>query len=90
MTDRDNQIERINEYELMMDEAKELIASGEMGERLAELLDELDEYYHSPLWLMDFEDDEAGMLPDDLKRGVLSEDGLYDLFESLSQNDYND
>ena len=29
--------------------------------------------------LKDFEADEAGKLPKDLKRGVLSEDGIYDL-----------
>lgn len=33
----------------------------------------------------DFEADEKGMFPDTLKRGVLSEDGLYDLLESLNK-----
>ena len=37
------------------------------------------EYYDSELWLQDFEADEAGKLPKDLKRGVLSEDAVYDL-----------
>lgn len=32
----------------------------------------------------DFEADEKGMFPQDLKRGVLSEDGLYDLLEDLN------
>ena len=35
----------------------------------------------------DFEADENGMFPDTLKRGVLSEDGLYDLLESLKEKD---
>ena len=39
----------------------------------------LDTYMHSGLWKQDFEADEKGLLPKDLKRGVLSEDGLYDL-----------
>ena len=39
----------------------------------------LQEYYDSELWLRDFEADEAGELPKDLKRGVLSEDAVYDL-----------
>ena len=39
----------------------------------------LSEYYASPLWREDFEADEAGLLPKDLKRGVLSEDAVYDL-----------
>ena len=42
-------------------------------------LEELSEYLGSGLWLKDFEADEAGLLPEGLKRGVLSEDGLYDL-----------
>ena len=44
---------------------------------------ELERYYDSKDWLQDFAADEAGQLPDDLKRGVLSEDGLWDL---LSDN----
>ena len=35
--------------------------------------------YYDKDWRKDFEADEAGKLPQDLKRGVLSEDGLYDL-----------
>ena len=34
-------------------------------------------YYGSEVWKQDFADDEAGLLPEDLKRGVLSEDGLW-------------
>ena len=36
-------------------------------------------YMDSGQWKKDFEADEAGLLPAGLKRGVLSEDGLYDL-----------
>ena len=42
----------------------------------------LDWYMRSGQWKKDFEMDEKGRLPKDLKRGVLSEDGLY---EVLSQ-----
>ena len=42
-------------------------------------LEELAAYYDGGDWLSDFTADEAGLLPEDLKRGVLSEDGLYDL-----------
>ena len=41
----------------------------------------LDAYYRSPLWRSDFEADEAGKLPADLPRGVLSEDGIYNVLE---------
>ena len=37
----------------------------------------LEAYYESPLWRQDFEADEAGELPADLPRGVLSEDAVY-------------
>ena len=40
---------------------------------------ELVSYYESSQWMEDYEADEAGLLPEDLRRGVLSEDGLYDL-----------
>ena len=40
---------------------------------------ELIDWYESPLWMADFAADEAGLLPHDLKRGVLSEDAIYNL-----------
>ena len=39
----------------------------------------LSAYFEGPLWREDFEADEVGLLPQDLKRGVLSEDAIYDL-----------
>ena len=46
-------------------------------------LNELVEYYEGGLWLQDYECDERGELPSDLKRGVLSEDGLYNLLSDV-------
>ena len=40
---------------------------------------ELREYYENGQWLRDYEADERGELPRELKRGVLSQDGLWDL-----------
>ena len=48
------------------------------------LLGELSAYYISDAWKRDFAADEAGLLPKDLKRGVLSEDGIYNLLEESS------
>ena len=45
----------------------------------------LETYYTSPAWCTDFEADEAGLLPPDLKRGVLSEDGVYNLLEEYKR-----
>lgn len=39
----------------------------------------LERYYESPLWMQDYDDDNAGKIPADLPRGVLTEDALYDL-----------
>ena len=64
------QIKRIAYYEDVMQRA-------ENGS--AELLRELSEYYGSAAWKRDFAADEAGLLPQKLKRGVLSEDGIYNL-----------
>ena len=44
----------------------------------------LDAYLQSDEWKADFAADEAGALPEELRRGVLSEDGIYDL---LTEND---
>lgn len=46
-------------------------------------IDRLTEYLESGAWREDFEADEAGLVPGGLKRGVLSEDGLYDLLADI-------
>lgn len=45
----------------------------------------LKEYMDSGQWRLDYEADEAGEIPASVKRGVLSEDGLYNLLEDLAQ-----
>ena len=66
------QIERITYYENIMQQA-------ENG--APELLRQLSDYYGSPAWKRDFTADETGLLPKDLKRGVLSEDNIYNLLD---------
>ena len=46
---------------------------------------ELSKYYGSELWKLDFAADEAGNLPPDLKRGVLSEDGIWNLLSDYRE-----
>ena len=48
-------------------------------------LDALKDYMDSGQWKEDFEADEAGLIPSDVKRGVLSEDGLYNLLHDADQ-----
>ena len=42
-------------------------------------------YYDGGQWLRDYELDEQGLIPKDLKRGVLSQDGLYNLLCAIKQ-----
>ena len=83
----DEQICRIKKYEKLMVEAKALIGnySADKAKELSDKMALLDSYYKSDEWKKDFEDDEAGRLPSGLKRGVLSEDGLFDLFEEYDE-----
>ena len=53
----------------------------EAYEKVLEDIRILEEYLSSPEWRADFEADEAGLLPPELRRGVLSEDGIYHLLE---------
>lgn len=76
------QVERITHYEEILDKvaraAAKLDAALEVFAATQPLAKELDAYYGSGDWHKDFGDDEAGRLPADLKRGVLSEDAAYD------------
>ncbi|MBR6344668.1 MAG: DUF4298 domain-containing protein [Lachnospiraceae bacterium] len=76
-------IRRIKKYEKIMREAGSLIEScpEDKKELLRIKIQELEAYYGSDEWKQDLADDEAGRLPKGLKRGVLSEDGIYNLLE---------
>ena len=50
---------------------------------LQDKLNELKSYYQNGLWLEDYESDERGELPRGLKRGVLSQDALYNFLSDL-------
>lgn len=78
----EERIERIKEMEEAFDQAVEAL------DDLEEALDDFEEeipnihevidYYGSDEWFEDRDADEAGELPEDLKRGVLGEDLPYD------------
>ncbi len=46
-------------------------------------LEALRAYYGSPQWRRDLDADEAGKLPPELKRGVLSQDGVWELLDRV-------
>ena len=77
------QIERITQMEACLDASEQAIR--ELSEALSAFEEvqtkyrQLSDYYGSESWMQDYADDEAGKLPQDLKRGVLSEDAVYDL-----------
>ena len=77
------QIERITYMEQVLDEATEAVSSlSEALEKYSTVQDKLQEliaYYTSEQWRQDFDDDDAGKIPSNLKRGVLSEDAVYHL-----------
>lgn len=50
---------------------------------LQDKINALKEYYQSGVWLEDYECDERGELPKNLKRGILSQDSLYDFFSEI-------
>ena len=76
-------VTRISEMEKLLDESQaaldQLIEALEGFAAVQENIRALDMYYSGDEWREDFEADEQGLLPVDLKRGVLSEDAVYDL-----------
>lgn len=77
------QNERIRKMESYLDESgeaiAELAAALDKYEQIQSKFYKLEDYYGSKKWMDDYEADEAGKLPSNLKRGVLSEDAVYDL-----------
>ena len=77
------QIERIERMEACLDASEAAIRALSQAlsayEEAQEAYSRLSDYYGSDLWMQDYEDDEAGKLPKELKRGVLSQDAVFDL-----------
>ena len=80
-----NQIERIQYMEEILNQVSTLINKidplFDEYEQIMPKLHEIIDYYESDDWKNDFLADEMGELPKDLKRGVLSEDGIYNLLD---------
>ena len=80
-------IQRVQQMEQYLDDLLEVFREDMQKiwelEELQEKLKALDAYYSSGLWLEDYDRDCSGEFPPDLKRGVLAQDTLYNLFESL-------
>lgn len=83
------QIERIKQMELYLDKASsavmQLSAALDNYIDVQESISALDEYYSSDDWKQDYADDEAGLLPPNLRRGVLSEDAVWNLLSDTKE-----
>ena len=86
-------IERITQMENLFDNALAVIKQPAKTSKMLEELNEdiaiLDKYYGSEQWKQDLADDEAGRFPGGLKRGILSEDGIWNLLSDYRELNNN-
>ena len=66
-------------FDLAKEAMEEPVITLEKYKELQKAIAVLSEYYSGKEWKQDYADDEAALLPKDLKRGVLSEDGIWNL-----------
>ena len=68
-------VERIRAMEERLDRCVE--ATARLSAACEQWRETLEEYYQGSDWMEDYEADERGELPEELLRGVLSEDAVY-------------
>ena len=89
MGKQQEQITRIRQMERRLNTAlaavKRLTTALDKWEAAQEAIAALNEYYGSDVWRQDLADDEAGLLPEGLKRGVLSEDGIWNMLSDYRE-----
>lgn len=79
---------RIEHMENLFDKVRDVLKNRPealSSQEIAEDVKTLSDYYSCGDWLNDYELDEQRMLPSNLKRGVLSQDSLYDLLCSVRE-----
>ncbi len=79
-----DRVGRVAFYEQIFDEVRNIPPEAASGEEIQMKVRLLDEYYTSGEWQKDYEADEAGLFPADMKRGILSQDGLYDFLMKIT------
>lgn len=83
------QEERIRKMEELLDTALEAVSemSAAMGKyaEAQDAISTLDGYYGSREWKQDCEADESGKLPATLKRGILSQDGIWNMLADVRE-----
>ncbi|WP_242832049.1 DUF4298 domain-containing protein [Butyrivibrio sp. VCD2006] len=82
---KDNVPPNLNKMEAVYQKANETLNTLEATifdlQHMQDDIQNLASYYGSRQWRKDYEADEQGLYPENLKRGVLSEDGIYNLLE---------
>lgn len=82
-------VERIERMERYFEEIQSAVTKNRSAvfedEKLNRKWKELLQYYEDGQWMKDYERDERGELPVGLKRGVLSEDGVYNLLTEIEE-----
>lgn len=85
--EKNTTIERIQRMEQCFDQLQEAVQRDPTAiahdPMLQKLLSELLDYYEGGQWLRDYELDERGGLPVGLKRGVLSQDAVFDFLTEI-------
>lgn len=76
-------ISRVERMEALFDLVREAGTDGRLLPAVQEGAQELSAYLSGGQWLDDFALDEQGKLPRSLKRGVLAQDGLYELLREV-------
>jgi hypothetical protein len=78
-------VDRIRQMEQIFDELQEAAVENPSAIRedtaLREMMGCLVQYYEGGQWQKDYELDEIGLIPQNLKRGILSQDAVYDFLE---------
>ena len=83
-TELESAIARIMQMELYLDVLTAADSASILADAgLSEMYRRLAEYYEGGQWMHDYALDEKKLLPCDLKRGVLSEDAVYDLLARI-------
>lgn len=84
-----NAIERIQKMEQYLEEIQNAMQHSPslifQDNDLSKKLEQLESYYTDGQWMEDYERDERRELPKDLKRGVLAQDTLWNLFCEIEE-----
>ncbi|MDO4633006.1 MAG: DUF4298 domain-containing protein [Eubacteriales bacterium] len=80
----ETKLERVSYMEALYERIRERLnkenpVSEDLAQELRAQIKELQDYYEGAEWLEDFDAEQRGEFPRNMKRGILAEDTLYDL-----------